>query len=138
MMLYNFAQLEIPILGICFGYQILNTMFGGSIIQMAANKKGFYNIYRKGEHHLFKNFPERFKVELYHNDMIDRLANFFKVIAVDYHGNPMAIVNDKHKIYGTQFHPEGRAETQAIIMNFVNICEAETETKVTTRSKSSK
>ena len=102
-------NLNIPILGICFGHQILSKLNGGRVKQSKHREFGLANIFKKSESLLIKNFfyKQKFKkVWMSHADQVSKLPRNFKVIASS-NNSKFAIVENKQKsFYGVQFHPE--------------------------------
>jgi GMP synthase (glutamine-hydrolysing) len=111
-----------PVLGICFGYQLLNYIFGGEIKKMKNTDNCNKIININNNHLLFKGKNKTITVKVYHQDQISKLSNLFEIIAIDNNNNIMAISNKKHKFYGVQFHPEALQETYFIIDNFLKKC----------------
>ncbi len=99
---------NIPILGICYGLQLIAKVFGGKI---KASKKrrefGRAIIFKKKESKLTKNFFEKKKIVwMSHEDAVTKLPKEFKVIAYTHDSKLTIIENTSKKIYGVQFHPE--------------------------------
>ena len=117
-------NLEIPILGICFGHQILSKLNGGRVKQSKHREFGLANIFKKNDSLLTKNFFNKYnskKVWMSHADQVWKLPKNFKVVASSTNSN-FAIVEDKSKkFYGVQFHPEvtHTENGKKIISNFI-------------------
>ena len=79
----NILKLNIPILGICFGHQILSKFNGGKVKQSKNREFGLANIYKKNNSLLFKNFfnKKSKKVWMSHADQVYKLPKTFNVIA---------------------------------------------------------
>ena len=105
----NIIKNQIPILGICFGHQIISKLNGGKIKQSKYREFGLANIYKKKESVLTKNFFNKKnlnKVWMSHADQVSKLPRNFNVIASS-HNSKFAIIENKNKnFYGVQFHPE--------------------------------
>jgi len=120
-------KLKVPILGICFGHQIISKFNGGRVKQSKNREFGLANIYKKKNSLLIKNFfnKKSKKVWMSHADQVYKLPKTFKVIASS-ENSKFAIVESKiEKIYGVQFHPEvtHTEDGKKIISNFIfNIC----------------
>jgi len=117
-------NLSIPILGICFGHQILSKLNGGRVKQSKHREFGLANIYKKNESLLTKNFFNKKrlkKVWMSHADQVSKLPKDFKVVASSTNSK-FAIVENKHKkLYGIQFHPEvtHTENGKKLISNFI-------------------
>jgi GMP synthase (glutamine-hydrolysing) len=119
-------KLNLPVLGICFGIQVLAEFLGGKV------EKGEKREYGKGTLKvtdsfcpLFANLPETLQVWNSHGDKLTRLPRGFASVAVTENSNYAAIENRARKMFGLQFHPEvvHTPHGREIIANFVhNIC----------------
>ncbi len=102
-------QLNLPILGICFGHQILSKLNGGKVKQSRHREFGLANIYKKGNSLLISNFfgiKKSKEVWMSHADQVSKLPKNFKVVASSANSKFAIVENNKKKFYGVQFHPE--------------------------------
>ena len=100
---------QIPVLGICFGHQILSKLNGGRVKQSKYREFGLANISKKRESILTKNFFNKKninKVWMSHADQVSKLPKNFNVIASSQNSKFAIIENKKKNFYGVQFHPE--------------------------------
>ncbi len=114
----------VPILGICFGHQILSKLNGGKVKQSKHREFGLAYIYKKKESLLTKNFFKKKKfanVWMSHADQVSRLPKNFNVVASSQNSKFAIIENNLRNFYGVQFHPEvTHSENGKIILkNFI-------------------
>ncbi len=117
-------NLGIPILGICFGHQILSKINGGRVKKSKHREFGLAKIKKKNNSLLIKNFFNKKKfnqVWMSHADQVSKLPKNFKVVAST-DNSKFAIVENKQKnFFGVQFHPEvtHTENGKKIISNFI-------------------
>ena len=114
----------IPVLGICFGHQILSKLHGGIVKQSKHREFGLANIYKKKNSLLTKNFfknKKTIKVWMSHADQVSKLPKNFDIIASSQNSKLAIVENKSKKIYGVQFHPEvtHTENGKKLISNFV-------------------
>ena len=99
---------RIPILGICYGLQLIAKLFGGKIKPSKKRREfGRAFLFKRKSSLLTKNFLNiKRSVWMSHEDAVVNLPKSFKTIASTKDSNLTIIENSKNKIYGVQFHPE--------------------------------
>lgn len=121
----------IPILGICYGQQLIAHHLGGKVKSGKIKEFGPANILIK-KSPLFANIPEQsFTVWMSHGDEVVILPEGFEYIGKTDNIRSGAITNELKKIYGVQFHPEVQHTFHGleILKNFSNICDIIPENK---------
>ena len=119
---------NIPVLGICYGLQLIAKIFGGKIKKSQKKREfGEAILIEKSKSQLFKNFyiKKKSKVWMSHEDAVSKLPKNFQNIASTINSKYTAIEHKKKKIFGIQFHPEvtHTEKGEKIIKNFVlKIC----------------
>jgi GMP synthase (glutamine-hydrolysing) len=116
-------HLGIPILGICYGMQLLVKEFGGQVARGTRREYGRGILRRKRACPLLDRLPNRLEIWNSHGDRVTRLPRGFVSVATT-ENSPYAVVR-KGDIYGLQFHPEvsHTPKGQRILGNFLTkIC----------------
>jgi GMP synthase (glutamine-hydrolysing) len=117
-------ELNIPILGICFGHQVLSKLNGGKVKQSKHREFGLANIYKKSDSLLTKNFfnkKKSKKVWMSHADQVSKIPKGFNVLASSANSKFAVVENKIKKFYGVQFHPEvtHTESGKKLISNFI-------------------
>jgi len=102
-------QLNIPVLGICFGHQILSKELGGKVKTSNHREFGLAEIKKISNSVLTKNFfdkKNKNNVWMSHDDQVSKMPKNFKVVASSKNSKLTIIENHNKKFYGVQFHPE--------------------------------
>ncbi|OGU77095.1 MAG: glutamine-hydrolyzing GMP synthase [Ignavibacteria bacterium RBG_16_34_14] len=118
-------NLGIPVLGICYGLQLICKISGGFVEPAANREYGKANLIIKEENELFKDVKKESVAWMSHGDYLTKLPDGFKIFAESDHSPICSIADSKKRIYGVQFHPEvaHTQEGEKIIKNFLfNIC----------------
>ncbi|MFW6149854.1 MAG: glutamine-hydrolyzing GMP synthase [Atribacterota bacterium] len=99
-------QLNIPILGICYGTQLIAKMFGGEVANSGKAEFGNTTVRICKKNQLFHGLPDSIITWMSHNDIIEKMPEGFQLSAVSLGNKVAAICNEEKSIYGLQFHPE--------------------------------
>jgi len=124
----NILKLGKPILGICFGHQILSKMLGGAVKKSNHREFGLAEINKKSNSLLTKNFFDKKSkndVWMSHADQVSKMPKNFKIVASSKNSKLTIIENTKSKFYGVQFHPEvtHTKKGKILLRNFIfSIC----------------
>jgi GMP synthase (glutamine-hydrolysing) len=117
-------ELGIPILGICYGLQLIGKIFGGDVLYSPKREYGYSEFYPANDP-LFEEVSKKTTVWMSHGDKLTKIPPKFKVIGKTPNSEFAAI--KKENIYGLQFHPEvtHTPEGKKILKNFLySICKA--------------
>jgi GMP synthase (glutamine-hydrolysing) len=99
-------ELNIPILGICYGLQAITFQLGGVVEKAQRQEYGRAKLQVLKEDPFFEGLPTNFDVWMSHADKVSKLPPDFEVLASS-ENSPYAVIRHKEKpIYGVQFHPE--------------------------------
>lgn len=98
-------NLNIPILGICYGFQRLTENHGGKVKSLEKREYGRSEVQFQKKNPLFAKVPDGFISWMSHGDSIEKLADGFSLIAKSEHHIASAY-NAEKQIWGIQFHPE--------------------------------
>ena len=114
-----------PVLGICYGMQLLTDALGGRVAAASEREYGPATITHAAQSPLLDGLPPELQVWMSHGDRIETLPPGFKSLAQSSNSPQAAIGNQERNLYGVQFHPEVQhsAQGSAILSNFVfQIC----------------
>jgi len=126
-------KLGVPVLGICYGMQLITHLLGGKVDPSEHREFGRAELMRKEFSHLFEGVKNNSTVWMSHGDRISKLPDKFKSIAFTGNSPMAAIENPVAKIYGLQFHPEvvHTVDGETILRNFIfKICECSASWKM--------
>jgi len=118
-------ELGIPVLGICYGMQLITHMLDGKVSPADDREYGRAQLKVKEYSHLLNGVKNNSTVWMSHGDRIDKLPTGFKTTAFTDNSPIAAIENSITKIYGLQFHPEvvHTSEGIKLLDNFIfDIC----------------
>jgi GMP synthase (glutamine-hydrolysing) len=102
---FIFDHKDLPILGICYGMQILGKFFDGEVEKGTIGEYGHALINFEGENK-FESCPKQVNVWMSHSDHISKVPKDFDVVIKSHNGLIAGIQHRERKILGLQFHPE--------------------------------
>lgn len=118
-------DLHLPILGLCYGHQILMRHLGGSVGKGSVHGEyGRASMTRRNDSPLFTGLDSKEPVWMSHGDMVTSLPGGFEVIGSTTDCEFTAVSSEDRNIYGLQFHPEvtDTPHGMMILDNFLSIC----------------
>lgn len=121
-------ELGLPILGICYGMQLISQHFGGSVIPASHHEYGKAKLKFEVENPIFKDTQDGQIVWMSHGDRVENIPSGFEKIATSENSPFAAIANTERNIYAFQFHPEvyHSVEGSKLLKNFAKyICGCE-------------
>lgn len=119
---------KIPILGICYGAQLISFKMGGTVENSSTREFGRAHIRTLTSSPLLKDVSQESQVWMSHGDTITQLPDQFELIASTESVNTAAFQHIDHNVFALQFHPEvtHSHEGKKIVRNFlVDICQIE-------------
>ena len=99
-------MLSIPVLGICYGAQLMAQSLGGKISSPQKREYGKTETVFSPESLLFKGLPKEATTWMSHTDSIDQIPDGFVISANTKHCPAAAMENPQKKLYALQYHPE--------------------------------
>ncbi len=118
-------NLNVPVLGICYGMQFMIDALGGTVKKAAKREYGFAELLIKNHEGLFKDVDKKTKCWMSHGDSIEKLPKGFKITASTESTKVAATVHNRKRLYGLQFHPEVQHTPQGkkMLRNFLfDVC----------------
>jgi len=123
----------VPILGICYGHQLIAYLENGKVNSGDAGEYGTTELKIVSRGSLFDGLSGVKKVWMNHKDVVTKLPDDYLIVAITKNSPIATFENYERKLYGVQFHPEvtHTENGNKILENFVfNICNAKKEWKI--------
>ncbi len=121
-------DIGLPILGICYGMQLITQRFGGEVVPADHHEYGKAKLHITAQSPIFQGVENDSIVWMSHGDKATAIPAGFKVIGTSENSPYAAIADDERKLYAFQFHPEVHHSEQGVVMlkNFAKyICGCE-------------
>jgi GMP synthase (glutamine-hydrolysing) len=99
-------ELGVPILGICYGVQLMGYFLGGEVAHSQEREYGHGQLQIKHPGKLFAGLPKKLRIWNSHGDKLTKLPSGFIATAVSENSAFSGIEDRKRRFYGIQFHPE--------------------------------
>ena len=116
-------ELGVPVLGICYGLQLLSHNLGGRLTRSSSREYGPAQLEVVRNSPLFEGLPKSTRVWMSHGDKVETPPPGFDILAETRDLKVAAIGDDSRRLYGVQFHPEVHHTEvgPALIKNFLNL-----------------
>jgi GMP synthase (glutamine-hydrolysing) len=117
-------NLDIPILGICWGHQFIAHSLGGKVLYGDRGEYGHSTVIVDEEDTILKGMPKEFTAWVSHRDEVEGLPPDFISLAHSQICKIEAMVHKNKPIFGVQFHPEvfHTQDGKTVLKNFVDVC----------------
>ena len=122
----------LPMLGLCYGHQLISHKLGGEVKRGTVHEFGPAEFHPDRKHPLFDGLSPSSVVWMSHGDEVVKLPKGFVRIGLTADCGMAAVADDSRKIYGLQFHPEvtHSIEGMSMFRNFLKICGCRFEWKI--------
>ncbi|MEA5018001.1 MAG: glutamine-hydrolyzing GMP synthase [Erysipelotrichaceae bacterium] len=127
---FDIFKLQIPVLGICYGMQMMAFALGGKVSQCDDKEYGKTLVTISTANKLTNDLASSQTVWMSHGDQVINVPSGFKTLAYSDNCNNVIMANEDEKLYGIQFHPEVKHTENgvAILNNFIfDICKAKAD-----------
>jgi GMP synthase (glutamine-hydrolysing) len=114
-------EMEIPVLGICYGLQLMAYLLGGKVAPSEKREYGFASLRVKDRRGLLSGIKDKGQVWMSHGDSVEEVPPGFIVSGKTSHCDAAVIEERKRKLFGVQFHPEvvHTEQGKKILSNFL-------------------
>ncbi|MDQ0205105.1 GMP synthase (glutamine-hydrolyzing) [Pectinatus haikarae] len=120
-------DIDVPVLGICYGHQIIANELGGIVEHADSGEYGKTSIQLEKNDIIFGEIDNADTCWMSHRDYVAKAPENFKILATTKAAPVAAMADEKRKIYGVQFHPEvehtpfGKKMLQNFLFNVCNV-----------------
>ncbi len=109
-------DLGLPILGVCYGMQLITQHFGGEVVAADHHEYGKAKLNIEKESGIFNGVGDNGTVWMSHGDKAERIPDGFEVIGTSENSPYAAIADEKRRVYAFQFHPEVHHTVEGTMM----------------------
>jgi GMP synthase (glutamine-hydrolysing) len=129
---FDILETKVPLLGICYGHQLIARLAGGAVAAGSAMEYGLVRVECSPDSTLFKGIAPGQNVWMSHGDHVEKLPPGFRSIASSEKLETAAFESLDSRVFGVQFHPEvtHTENGMKIIDNFLSLCGSEREWKI--------
>lgn len=122
-------NIGVPILGICYGHQLIASLSNGKVVPGKVGEYGVTELNVLDKSALLNGLSDVEKVWMNHRDIVISMPSDYTITASTKNSPIAAFEDEKNKIYGVQFHPEvvHTGKGTIILENFISICNAKME-----------
>ncbi len=99
-------ELGVPVLGICYGLQLITHLLGGKVEKATRREYGRAELRVDADSPLFAGLPRELTVWMSHGDRVEQLPAGFRVVARTDNSPVASVEHTEKRIFGVQFHPE--------------------------------
>jgi len=118
-------ETDIPLLGICFGHQLIGAAYGSEVVDLGHNVRAFKDVKLLRSDPILDGLPGSIRVSESHRQALTRVPEGFRHLAESATSQVEAICHQKRPLYGVQFHPERSDEKhphgRIILQNFLKL-----------------
>jgi GMP synthase (glutamine-hydrolysing) len=122
---FDIWSLDLPVLGICYGMQLIARDMGIDVVPVGKAEYGYASVDTNGDPDLFRGTPRTQQVWMSHGDTVSGAADQMVVLATSENSDVASFSIPERRAYGVQFHPEVHHTThgEQILRNFIfDIC----------------
>ena len=118
---FEIAGFKVPVLGICYGMQLIGDLYGGRVLYSRRREYGKTVLLVDDHSDLFRGLEDRAVVWMSHGDRVETAPAGFDVLAHTENCSVAAFRNRRKRLYGVQFHPEvvHTPQGKRILKNFL-------------------
>jgi GMP synthase (glutamine-hydrolysing) len=117
-------EMGVPVLGVCYGMQLMSHMLGGEVKKANRSEYGHALFEKKGDGRLLRGLASPTRVWMSHGDSILRPPAGFSVVGASGTNAIAAVEDSERRLYGLLFHPEVKHtdEGATVLANFLDAC----------------